>query len=146
MSYRGKYKIKNPEKYMGDPTCVIWRSLWERKYMKYLDTNENIIKWSSEEIALPYRSPLDKKIHRYFPDFFVKERCSDGKIKSYLVEIKPKKQTTPPQKPKRQTKGYLYEVREYVKNQSKWEVAEEYCKDRGWEFLILTEDDLNIRY
>jgi len=146
MAYSGKYKIKNPQKYKGDPTCVVWRSLWERKYMKYLDTNENIIEWASEELALPYRSPLDNRIHRYFPDFFVKERCADGKIKSYLVEIKPKKQTAPPIKPKRQTKGYLYEVMEYAKNQSKWEVAKEWCADRGYEFRVLTEDDLNIRY
>lgn len=146
MSYKGKYKLKNPQKYNGDPTNVVYRSLWERKYMKYLDSNENILEWSSEEIALPYRSPLDKRIHRYFPDFFVKERCLDGKIKKYLVEIKPKKQTIPPKEPQRKTKGYIYEVMEYAKNQSKWEVAKEWCEDRGYEFKILTEEDLNIRF
>lgn len=145
MSYKGKYKLRNPEKYKGDPTNVIYRSLWERKYMVKCDTNENILEWSSEEIALPYRSPIDNKIHRYFPDFFVKERMSDGTIKKYLVEIKPKKQVTPPPVPKRRTKGYLYEVMEYAKNQSKWEVAKEWCEDRGYEFKILTEEDLNIR-
>jgi hypothetical protein len=145
MSYKGKYKLKNPEKYKGDPTNVIYRSLWERKYMVKCDTNENIIEWSSEEIALPYRSPIDNKVHRYFPDFFVKERMSDGSIKKYLVEIKPKKQITPPPTPKRKTKGYLYEIMEYAKNQSKWEVAREWCEDRGYEFKILTEEDLNIK-
>lgn len=146
MSYKGKYQLKNPSKYKGNPTLVIYRSLWERSYMKKLDLNENILEWSSEEIALPYKSPLDNRIHKYYPDFYVKERLSDGTIKKYIVEIKPKKQTLEPKVPKRKTKGYMYEVYEYVKNQAKWEVAEEWCADRGYEFKILTEEDLNIRY
>jgi hypothetical protein len=145
MSYKGKYKLKNPQKYKGDPCNVIYRSLWERKYMVKCDTDENILEWSSEEIVLPYRSPLDKKIHKYYPDFLIKERLADGSIKKYLVEIKPKKQTSPPPVPKRKTKGYIFEAMEYAKNQSKWEVAREWCADRGYEFKILTEDDLNIR-
>jgi hypothetical protein len=146
MSYKGKYQLKNPSKYRGNPTLVIYRSLWERSYMKKLDLNENILEWSSEEIALPYKSPLDNRIHKYYPDFYVKERLSDGTIKKYIVEIKPKKQTLEPKVPKRKTKGYLYEVMEYAKNQSKWNSAREYCKDHGYEFKILTEDDLNIKY
>ena len=146
MSYKGKYQLKNPSKYKGNPTLVIYRSLWERSYMKKLDLNENILEWSSEEIALPYKSPLDNRIHKYYPDFYVKERLSDGTIKKYIVEIKPKKQTVEPKVPKRKTKGYLYEVMEYAKNQSKWNSAREYCKDHGYEFKILTEDDLNIKY
>jgi hypothetical protein len=146
MSYKGKYQLKNPSKYKGNPTLVIYRSLWERSYMKKLDLNENILEWSSEEIALPYKSPLDDRIHKYYPDFYVKERLSDGTIKKYIVEIKPKKQTLEPKVPKRKTKGYLYEVMEYAKNQSKWNSAREYCKDHGYEFKILTEDDLNIKY
>ena len=146
MSYKGKYQLKNPSKYKGNPTLVIYRSLWERSYMKKLDLNENILEWSSEEIALPYKSPLDDRIHKYYPDFYVKERLSDVTIKKYIVEIKPKKQTVEPKVPKRKTKGYLYEVMEYAKNQSKWNSAREYCKDHGYEFKILTEDDLNIKY
>jgi hypothetical protein len=146
MSYKGKYQLKNPSKYRGNPTLVIYRSLWERSYMKKLDLNENILEWSSEEIALPYKSPLDDRIHKYYPDFYVKERLSDGTIKKYIIEIKPKKQTLEPKVPKRKTKGYLYEVMEYAKNQSKWNSAREYCKDHGYEFKILTEDDLNIKY
>lgn len=145
MSYKGKYKLKNPEKYNGNPLNVIYRSLWERKYMVYCDTNDSILEWSSEEIVLPYRSPLDKKIHKYYPDFLVKEKLTDGSIKKYLIEIKPKKQTVPPSIPKRKTKGYIFEAMEYTKNQSKWEVAREWCADRGYEFKILTEDDLNIK-
>jgi len=145
MSYKGKYKVKNPQKYKGDPTNICWRSLWERKYMKYLDGNSNILEWSSEEFFIWYKSPVDNKKHRYFPDFYVKEQYPDGTIKKYLVEIKPKKQTEPPTKPKRQTKRYISEVYEYAKNQSKWEAAKEWCLDRGYGFVILTEKELNIK-
>lgn len=146
MSYKGKYKIKNPQKYKGDPTQIVWRSLWERKYMKYLDSNDNILEWSSEEIFIWYKSPIDSKPHRYFPDFYVKEKMFDGSIQKYLVEIKPYKQLSPPKEPKKRTKSYLSEVMEYAKNQSKWEYAREWCKDRQYGFKILTENELNIRY
>ena len=144
MSYKGKYKPTYPEKYKGDPTNIIYRSLWERKFCVYCDLNETIIEWQSEEIALPYRSPVDNRIHRYFPDFFIKVKESNGSIKKYLIEIKPKRQTIPPAKPKRQTKGYIYEAYEYAKNQAKWRAAKEFCKDRMWEFKVLTEDELGI--
>lgn len=146
MSYKGKYKPSNPQKYNGNPSNIIYRSLWERKYMKYLDNNENIILWSSEEFYIPYISPVDNKVHRYFPDFMVKEKVAENKIINYVVEIKPKKQCKPPKEPKRKTKGYLFEAMEYAKNQSKWKYAKEWCADRGYQFKILTEEDLNIRY
>jgi hypothetical protein len=145
MSYKGKYQPTNPKKYKGDPTNIVYRSLWERTFMKYCDTNENILEWFSEEIAVPYRSPIDNKIHRYFPDFYIKVKESNGSIKKYLIEIKPKKQTVEPIPQKRKTKGYIYEVYEYAKNQAKWKAAEEFCKDRGYEFKILTEQDLGIK-
>ena len=144
MSYKGKYQPSYPKKYKGDPTNIIYRSLWERKFMKYCDLNQNILEWGSEELALPYRSPLDNKIHRYFPDFYIKVKESTGQIKKYLIEIKPKKQTIPPPKPHRQTKAYLHEAFEYVRNQAKWEAAKDFCADRLWEFKVLTEDDLGI--
>jgi hypothetical protein len=145
MSYKGKYQPINPKKYKGDPTNIVYRSLWERTFMKYCDTNENILEWFSEEIAVPYRSPIDNKIHRYFPDFYIKVKESNGSIKKYLIEIKPKKQTIEPIPQKRRTKGYIYEVYEYAKNQAKWKAAEEFCKDRGYEFKVLTEQDLGIK-
>ena len=144
MSYKGKFKPSFPEKYVGDPTNIIYRSLWELKFLKYCDTNVNILEYASEELAIPYRSPVDGKVHRYFPDAYIKVKEPDGSIKKYLIEIKPHKQTMPPAKPKRQTKGYIYEAYEYAKNQSKWEAAREYCKDRGWTFRILTENELGI--
>jgi hypothetical protein len=145
MSYKGKYKPSYPQKYKGDPTNIIYRSLWERKFMVYCDLNENIVEWGSEEIALPYRSPVDGKVHRYFPDFYIKVKESTGHLKRYLIEIKPKRQTTPPQKPQRQTKKYLYEAYEYAKNQAKWKAAKEFCEDRQWEFKVITEDELGIK-
>jgi hypothetical protein len=144
MSYKGKYKPSNFKKYKGDPTNIVYRSLWERKFMQYCDLNENILEWGSEEIALPYRSPIDGRVHRYFPDFYIKVKESNGEIKKYLIEIKPKKQTMEPKIPKKKTKGYIYEVVEYAKNQAKWQAAQEFCKDRLWEFKILTEDELGI--
>ena len=142
MSYKGKYQPSFPKKYKGNPTNIVYRSLWERTFMKYCDTNENILEWFSEEIAVPYRSPIDNKIHRYFPDFYIKVKESNGSIKKYIIEIKPKKQTVEPIPQKRKTRGYIYEVYEYAKNQAKWEAAEEWCADRGYEFKVLTEDDL----
>ena len=145
MSYKGKYKPSHPQKYKGDPTNIIYRSLWERKFMVYCDNNDKILEWGSEEIALPYRSPVDNKVHRYFPDFYIKVKESNGEIKKYLIEIKPKKQTIEPIPQKRKTKGYIYEVYEYAKNQAKWKAAEEFCKDRQWQFKVLTEDELGIK-
>jgi hypothetical protein len=144
MSYKGKYQPSYPKKYKGDATNIIYRSLWERKFMKYCDLNENILEWGSEEIALPYRSPVDNRVHRYFPDFYIKVKESTGQVKKYLIEIKPKKQTVEPQVQKRKTKQYIYEVVEYAKNQAKWEAAKEFCEDRQWVFKVLTEDDLGI--
>jgi hypothetical protein len=144
MAYKGKYRPSNSTKYKGDPTNIVYRSLWERKFMVYCDKNDNILEWGSEEIALPYRSPIDGRVHRYFPDFYIKVKESNGEIKKYLIEIKPKKQTIEPKIPKKKTKGYIYEVVEYAKNQAKWKAAQEFCNDRLWEFKILTEDELGI--
>ena len=145
MAYKGKYKVRCPYKYKGDPTKVIYRSLWELKFMKYCDTNINILEWGSEEMYVWYRSPVDNRAHRYFPDFYIKAKESNGKIKKYIIEVKPKRQTKPPAKPKRQTKGYLREAFEYAKNQAKWKAANEWCIDRGFEFKVLTENELGIK-
>ena len=145
MSYKGKYQPSYPKKYKGDPTNIVYRSLWERKFMVYCDLNENILEWGSEEIAFPYRSPIDGKIHRYFPDFYIKVKENNGSIQKYIIEIKPKKQTIEPKVQKRKTKGYIFEVTEWARNQAKWKVAEEFCEDRRWKFKILTEEDLGIK-
>ena len=143
MSYKGKYTIKKKDKYAGDAKKVIYRSLWERKFMVYCDRNEKIVEWGSEEFFIPYRSPLDGKIHRYFPDFYVKVKTPRG-MKKWIVEVKPKAQTRPPKTPKRKTSRYINEVRNYAINDAKWKNATEYCKDRDMEFIIITEDELGV--
>ena len=145
MAYSGKFSPKNTNKYLGDPTNIWYRSLWERRVMVHLDDNPNVIEWSNEEIVIPYLSPADGRWHRYFPDFFIKARSKTGEIKSILIEVKPYKQTKPPEKGKRVTKGYLTEIATWGVNEAKWKAAEEFCKDRRWDFKILTEKELNIK-
>ena len=144
MAYRGKYYPTYPKKYKGDPSNIIYRSLWERKFMVYCDRNEKILEWGSEEYFIPYRSPLDGKIHRYFPDFYVKVKTKQGTLKKWVVEVKPKVYTRPPKTPKRKTKKYITEVRNWAVNDAKWKNAIEYCNDRNMEFIIITEDELGI--
>jgi hypothetical protein len=142
MAYSGRYIPSKPQKYRGDPNKIIYRSLWERKFMVYCDKNDSILEWGSEEIIIPYRSPLDGRIHRYFPDFYVKVRQADGTTKKMIIEVKPKKQCGPPPTPKRKTKHFVSEVRTWGVNKAKWEAAIEFCNDRQMEFKILTEDHL----
>jgi len=144
MSYKGKFRPSKPKKYKGDPTNIVYRSLWELKFMRYCDSNTNIVKWSSEEIVIPYRSPIDNRFHRYFPDFYLKYKDNTGKIIEKVVEIKPAKQVQEPKVQKRKTKKYVTEVVNYAKNQAKWMAAEEFCKDRKWTFQILTEKELGV--
>jgi hypothetical protein len=140
--YKGKFKPKNPKKYKGDPTNIIYRSLWEKKTMEWLDTNNNVIQWSSEEFCIPYRSPVDNKIHRYFPDFWMKAKQSKGNIEEFVLEVKPKAQCEAPERKKKKEKTFITEVAQYGVNQAKWASARQYCLNRGWEFRILTEDDI----
>ena len=137
MAYSGNYKVKKPKKYEGDFRKVKYRSLWERQTFKWLENNDAVIGWNSEEVVVPYRCKTDGKVHRYFVDLFV--RMKDGKV--FLIEIKPKKQTQPP-KERRRTKRYLTEVMTYAKNQSKWEAATAYANKYGMVFQIWHEDTL----
>jgi hypothetical protein len=141
--YQGKYRPKNTEKYIGDYTNVIYRSSWELKFMSYCDLNPNVLKYSSEEVVIPYKSPLDGKVHRYFVDFYVRMRDKDGEIRDYLIEIKPKRFLVPPKKTaKKSTKTYANEMSEFVKNQAKWEAAKKFCNSKQLTFKILTEENL----
>ena len=145
-TYKGKYKPLNPKKYKGDPTNIIYRSGWEKRVMVWLDSNPNILEWSSEELAIPYISPIDQRRHRYYPDFLVKAKLPDGTTKILMLEVKPAKETKEPIKQTKKTKRYLTEVVTWAINQAKWKRAQEYCIDKGWEFKILTESDLGIKY
>lgn len=136
MTYKGKYRVNNISKYKGDPTKVIYRSLWERQLMRWLDENSKVSWWSSESLIIPYRCATDKKVHRYFVDFQIK--FISGPV--HCIEVKPAKQTEPPKK--RRGKRYLEETLTYAKNVSKWNAAKAYCLDRGWKFQVWTEDTL----
>ena len=147
MAYRGRYIPSNPKKYKGDPSRIIYRSLWERKLMVYCDRNEKVLEWGSEEVIIPYLSPWDNKVHRYFPDFYMKVRQKDGSIKKFIIEVKPKHQCTPPEKtPKRRTGAWFNKVKTWGINKAKWKSAQEFCLDNNMEFKILTEDHLNPKY
>ncbi|NDA78562.1 MAG: head completion protein [Actinobacteria bacterium] len=144
-TYRGVYRVLNPQKYRGDITQVIWRSTWELRFMKWCDSNSSVLEWGSETVIIPYVSPVDKRVHRYFVDFYMKVLDKKQQIKKYLVEIKPERFTRPPEKPKRVTKKFIDEVFQYGVNEAKWKAAFEYCSDRNMSFLILTEKDLGIK-
>jgi hypothetical protein len=145
MAYKGKFSPKNPKKYKGDPTNVIYRSLWELRVMKYLDENPAVIEWGSEELIIPYVCPTDNRMHRYYPDFIVKAKKADGTTQTMILEVKPKKETMEPKVSKKKTKRYITEVMTWGKNQAKWKAATEYCADRGWQFKLITEDHLGIK-
>lgn len=144
MAYKGKFQPRNPQKYEGDPSNIIYRSSWELKFMNYLDLHQDVLKWSSEEFFIPYLSPIDGYIHRYYPDFKVKRKGADGKIETIVIEVKPEKQTKEPPVQQRKTRKYITEVYTWGINQAKWKAAEEYCADRAWRFQVMTEKDLGI--
>lgn len=140
--HQGKFRPKNPEKYKGDIHNIVYRSSWELRFLKFCDNNKNIIEYASEEIIIPYFSPLDGKTHRYFVDFYIKVKNSNNIIKKYLIEVKPKHQTVPPKKPKRMSKKYQDALKTYAVNEAKWNAAKRVCDERDWSFMILTEDHL----
>jgi len=138
MAYKGKFRPKNKDKYVGDVDAVTYRSLWERNTFRWLDDNDDVVGWNSEEVVIPYICATDGKRHKYHIDLWIKMK--DGK--TYLVEIKPKSQTKPPKKPTRRTRRYIKETMTYAKNQSKWKAANEFAKDNGVSFQVWTEETL----
>jgi hypothetical protein len=144
-TYKGRYRVVNANKYKGDISNIVYRSLWELKFMKWCDDNISVVEWGSETIIIPYISPIDNKIHRYFVDFYVKIKNKNNLIEKYLIEIKPEKFTKPPEIPSKKTKRFIDEVFQYGVNDAKWKAAFEFCKDRNMKFVILTEKDLGIK-
>lgn len=144
MAYRGRFTPKNPAKYAGNVNNIIWRSLWERRFMRFCDDTPGVLKWASEELIIPYVSPVDGQLHRYFPDFLIEVKTKTG-VRIFLIEVKPKKQSQMPTA-KRKTRKHLREVVTYSVNQAKWEAAQTYCKQRGWTFLVVTEDHLFSKF
>lgn len=140
--HQGKYIPKNPSKYVGNLDDIVWRSSWERAVMNWLDTHPSVIKWSSETTIVPYISPVDNRVHRYFLDFSAMIKGRDGKIQNYIIEVKPKKQTQPPKKQTRVTKRYLEEIKTYAINTSKWQAAQAFADKHNFKFQILTENEI----
>jgi hypothetical protein len=143
-THNGRYPVQNYDKYIGNAQQVFYRSMWELKFMKWCDQNPAVLEWGSEEIVIPYLSPVDGKIHRYFVDFFIRVRDAQGKVHRYLIEIKPKKFTEPPKPAAKKTRRHIQEVFNYAVNQAKWEQARKFCAQRDWEFRVLTERELGI--
>ena len=141
--YQGRFVPNNPSKYKGNVANIIYRSGYELKFMNWCDKNPDVLEWGSEEVIIPYRSPLDNRIHRYFVDFYVKV-ISNNKIKRYLVEVKPYRFTQEPKRPKRKTKRFINEVMQWGVNLAKWEAAKSFCDAREWEFKLITEKELGI--
>ena len=143
-TYKGKFRTKNPSKYKGDVNNIVYRSLWELRFMKWCDSNTSVQEWGSETVIVPYISPLDKKVHRYFVDFYIKVIDKNGGLQKYLIEIKPERFTKPPTIPARKTKAFIDEVFQYGVNEAKWKAAFEFCQDRNMKFMVLTEKDLGL--
>jgi hypothetical protein len=152
LAYKGRFRPKYPEKYRGDPTKITYRSLWEFKFFRFVDGHPDVLWWASEEFVVPYMSPIDGKVHRYFPDVVLHKKMSDGSLETLMIEIKPKKQTMPPDISKRNatptgriSRRYLNEVKTYGINDAKWQAAKRYCAERGWTFQVFTEHELGIK-
>jgi hypothetical protein len=140
---QGEFKPKNINKYRGS-FPVFYRSGLELKVMRWFDDNSNVISWGSESVVIPYYSPLDEKSHRYFVDFIVNLKSRDGSLKKLLIEVKPHKQTLKPTiSPNKKPTTVMYENRQYILNQVKWEAAKEWAQKKGYEFLVLTEKNIN---
>lgn len=144
MAHKGKFKPKNPGKYKGDVSNIVYRSFWELKFMRYLDSHPDILEWASEEIVIPYYSPVDKRMHRYFPDFWVRMLSTDKQINTMLIEIKPDRQTRQPVQKDKITRRYITELKTYGVNTAKWQAAKKFCDENNWHFKVLTEKELGI--
>ena len=141
---QGRFKPTHPEKYKGDPTNIIFRSSWEKMFMRWCDDNKAVKSWQSEEKAIWYYHPIKKKQARYFPDFVVNIE-KDGKIITEVVEVKPQAQIDgPPESPKKRTKAWANAVMTYIVNQAKWQAAANWCEDRGYNFRLVSEKHLGL--
>lgn len=139
MAYHGSFEPTNKHKYDGDHTKITFRSSWERTFMRWLDANPDVTKWNSEETVVPYISPVDDKMHRYFVDFKVK--FANGAV--LLIEVKPDHQTKKPVLKKGKKRSQLLrEAETYAVNWAKWKTAERYAEERGWKFAVFTEHTL----
>ena len=142
---QGYFKPQFPEKYIG-PTPIIYRSSCERKFMMWCDMNDKVLSWSSEPVEIKYWSRQDNKPHKYYPDFYFKQKKANGDVLEYLVEIKPKAQIQKPEPPKKNSKkaleSYKFLAEQYVRNMDKYNAAKTYSEGRNWNFIVLTEETI----
>ena len=140
---QGKYKLTKPSKYRGDPHNVVYRSSWEFKFMLFCESSVHVTEWGSEEIKIPYIRPDDGRVHRYVPDFYMKMNNE-----KYIIEVKPERETKEPVLKKKNDpkskRNYLREVQKYLINRAKWAAADDFSKDRGLIFKIITERELKV--
>lgn len=143
---QGLFYPKNPHKYIGDVRNIVYRSSWEKKLMIYLDMNPSILKWGSEELVIPYLNEVDNRVHRYYPDMVIQYKTRRNEVKHAVIEVKPMRQVRAPVLPAsgKQTKRYINEMVTYVTNKSKWKAAQEWCVKNGFDFIILTENELKV--
>lgn len=132
---QGLYTPKNPEKYVGKGKPR-YRSGWEHAFMRFCDTNDNILQWASESITIPYRNPITGKQTVYVPDFLVMYRTKDNTTRAELIEIKPKKQSVIESKASAQERAIV------AVNYAKWDAAVKWCRRNGLSFRVVTEDDI----
>jgi hypothetical protein len=136
MPFRARFIPKNPQKYVGDVDAIFARSTWEVSVMKYFDSHQDVLRWGSEEIVIPYLSPLDNKVHRYFPDFFVEYLDKDGNLLKEIVEVKPLHESEERFAKNDRSKDAL------AVNEAKWKSASIFCEQRGMKFRVLTEKSI----
>ncbi len=144
MARKGKYTPVNPKKYAGNSDNIVYRSSWERRCMIWFDREPNVIMWGSEELIIPYYNPVKRRSARYFPDFVIRVRTASGAERTIMIEIKPDKQTRPPENSRKKSKYYIKECADYAVNHAKWKAAGEWCLDHGWNFKVVTEFDLGL--
>jgi len=142
---KGEYIVENRSKYIGDKNPA-YKSSFEKRFCYFMDHNPKILKWAYEPFEIKYLNIVDKRIHRYFPDFYFEEIDNNQKHRKFLIEVKPSDQTIPPKQPKirnsKAYKRYMYEAYEFAKNQCKWAAAKKFCQEKGIEFQIITEKSL----
>jgi len=140
---QGIYKPINESKYVG-VAHPKYRSSYELKFFRWCDNNVNVMKWGSESISIPYISPVDNRVHHYYPDNIVQIKEGESLV-TYIIEIKPSKQVAPPQvKNRKSAERVLFEQVQYAVNTAKWEAARQWCEKMKFKFLILTEQDLKV--
>ena len=138
---KGKFVPQNPQKYVGDVNNIVWRSSWEKQFLRWCDVNPSVLKYSSEEVVIPYIHPMDNKPHRYFPDMMLELQKRDGTVEKVMVEIKPSKECVPPA-PTKNKKTLTEATITYMINQAKWKAAQAFCQKHGMRFVVLTEKEL----